>query len=93
MDTDEYIPIKIFVEIEDPVVGRKLRELVRALETTGAIEQFTYGKRELDEDAYFAEGYGLKMNEDQRKQLNDFFDKKDVTNLRKILMANKLYEY
>ena len=90
LDTDEYIPIKIFIEIEDPVVGKKVRELVRALETTGAIEQFYFNKREIDEDAYFAEGYGLEMNEDQRKQSKDFFDNMDVTSLKKTLVANKL---
>ena len=59
LDTDEYIPIKIYVEVEDPVIGRKVRELVRALETTGAPEQFYLNKIEIDEKAYFAEGYGL----------------------------------
>ena len=93
LDTDEYIPIKIFIEIEDPVVGRKVRKLVRALETTRAIEQFQFGKRELDEDAYFAEGYGLQMNKDQRKQFDDFFKNKDVTSLRKNLIRRKLYEW
>ena len=91
LDTYEYIPIKIFIEIEDPVVGKKVRELVRALETTRAIDEFTLNKIEIDEDAYFAEGYGLEMNNDQRKQMDDFFENKDVTSLRKILIANKLY--
>lgn len=92
LDTDEYIPIQIFIEIEDPVVGRKVRELVRALETTRAIDQFTLNKRERDEDAYFAEGYGLQMNKDQKKQMDDFFKNMDVTSLRKTLISNKLYE-
>ena len=68
LDTDEYIPMKISVEVEDPVVGKKVRELVRALETTRAPEQFFLNKKEMDEDAYFAEGYGLRMNDDQRKK-------------------------
>lgn len=91
LDTDEYIPMQIFIEIEDPVVGRKVRELVRALETTRAIEQFLYNKREIDEDAYFADGYGLKMDSDQKKKFDDFFDKMDVTSLRNILIEKKLY--
>lgn len=45
LDTDEYIPIKIFIEIEDPIVGKKVRELVRALEKTRAIEQFISVKK------------------------------------------------
>ena len=44
LDTDEYIPMKIFVEVEDPVIGRKVRELVRALEKTRAPEQFYLNK-------------------------------------------------
>ena len=40
LNTDEYIPMKISVEVEDPVIGRKVKELVRALEKTRAPEQF-----------------------------------------------------
>ena len=58
LDTDEYIPMKIYVEVEDSVIGKKVRELVRALETTRAPEQFYSNKKEMDEYAYFAEGYG-----------------------------------
>ena len=59
LNTDEYIPMKISVEVEDPVIGKKVQELVEALEKTRAPEQFYLGKKEMDEDAYFAEGYGL----------------------------------
>ena len=38
LNSDEYIPIKISVEVEDPVVGKKVHELVRALEKTRAPE-------------------------------------------------------
>ena len=69
IDTDEYIPIKIYVEVEDPVLGRKVKELVEALEKTRAPEQFYFHKKEVDEDAYFAEGYGLTMNEEQKKKI------------------------
>ena len=91
LNTDEYIPIKIYVEVEDPVIGRKVRELVRALEKTRAPEQFYFHKREVDEDAYFAEGYGLNMNEEQKKQRDDFFDGKDVVALERLLIKEKLY--
>ena len=91
LNTDEYIPIKISVEVEDPVIGRKVRELVRALERTRAPEQFFYNKRELDEYAYFAEGYRFTMNEEQKKQKDDFFSKKDVKGLKEILRKEKLY--
>ena len=40
LDTDEYIPMKISVEVEDPVRGKKVKELVEALEKTRAPEQF-----------------------------------------------------
>ena len=73
LNTDEYIPMKISVEVEDPVIGKKVCELVRALEKTRAPEQFYLNKKELDEDAYFAEGYGLTMNEEQKKKFDDFF--------------------
>ena len=42
LDTDEYIPMKISVEVEDPVLGRKVKELVEALEKTRAPEQFFF---------------------------------------------------
>ena len=91
LDTDEYIPMKIYVEVEDPVIGRKLKELVEALEKTRAPEQFYFHKKEVDEDAYFAEGYNLKMNEEQKKQLEEFMDGKDVKSLEKLLREKKLY--
>ena len=33
----------------------------------------TIYKKEIDEDAYFAAGYGLTMNEEQKKEFIDFF--------------------
>ena len=83
--------MKIYVEVEDPVIGRKLKELVEALEKTRAPEQFYFNKKELDEDAYFAEGYGLKMNEDQKRELEEFIDGEDVKSLEKLLREKKLY--
>ena len=91
LDTDEYIPIKISVEVEDPVIGRKVRESVRALEKTRAPEQFYFHKREVDEDAYFAEGYNLTMNEEQKKQMDDFFYGEDSEALEELLIKKKLY--
>ena len=85
LNTDEYIPIKISVEVENPVIGKKVRELVRALEQTRAPEQFYLNKKEMDEYAYFAEGYGLTMNEEQKKQYDDFLDKEDVKGLKELL--------
>ena len=91
LDTDEYIPIKIYVEVEDPVIGKKVCELVLALEKTRAPEQFYLNKKEMDEYAYFAEGYGLTMNEEQKKQSDDFFDGKDVEGLEELLRKEKLF--
>ena len=91
LDTDEYIPMKISVEVEDPVIGKKVKELVEALEKTRAPEQFYLNKKEADEDAYFAEGYGLTMNEEQRKQRDDFFWGEDVEALEELLRKEKLY--
>ena len=91
LNTDEYIPMKISVKVEDPVVGRKVRELVRALEKTRAIEQFTWGKEETDEIAYFAEGYGLAMNEEQKKKLDDYLDSRDPKVVEELLYKEKLY--
>ena len=91
IDTDEYIPMKIYVEVEDPVVGKKVKELVEALEKTRAPEQFYFCKREMDEDSYFAEGYGLTMNEEQKKQRDDFLDGEDVEGLERLLRKEKLY--
>ena len=91
LDTDEYIPMKIYVEVEDPIIGKKVKELVEALEKTRAPEQFYFNKKEMDEDAYFAEGYGLTMNEEQKKQRDDFFWGEDVEGLEELLRNEKLY--
>ena len=91
LDTDEYIPMKIYVEVEDPIIGKKVKELVEALEKTRAPEQFYLHKKEADEDAYFAEGYGLTMNEEQKKKFNDFFGGEDVEGLEELLRKEKLY--
>ena len=91
LDTYEYIPMKIFVEIEDPVVGRKVKELVEALEKTGAPEQFYLNKKEIDEVAYFAEGYGLTMNKEQKMKFKKFFWTADADALRNLLIKEKLY--
>ena len=90
LDTDEYIPMKIYVEVDNPVIGKKVRELVRALEKTRAPEQFYLNKKEIDEYAYFAEGYNLKMNEEQKKRLDYFFDGEDVEGLKELLRKEKL---
>ena len=90
LDTDGYIPMKIYVEVEDPVIGKKVKELVEALKKTRAPEQFYFHKREEDEDAYFAEGYGLTMNEEQKKQRDDFFWGEDVAGLKELLRKEKL---
>ena len=93
LDTYEYIPIKIYVEVEDPVIGKKVRELVRVLERTDAPEQFYLHKREEDAYAYFAEGYGLTMNEEQEKKMEDLFLNHDPQKLKKLLIKEKLYYY
>ena len=91
LDTDEYIPMKIYVEVEDPVIGKKVKELVEALEKTRAPEQFYLHKKEVDEDAYFAEGYNLTLNEEQKKQRDDFLEGKNVKGLERLLGKEKLY--
>ena len=92
LDTYEYIPIKIYIEVEDPVIGKKVRELVRALEKTKAPEQFYLNKRELDYHAYFSEGYNnLLMTEEQKKKYDDLFSKYDPEELEKLLIKEKLY--
>ena len=65
--------------------------MVKALEKTRAPEQICLNKKELDEDAYFAEGYGLTMNEEQEKQFDDFFEGENVKDLERILKKENLY--
>ena len=91
LDTDEYIPMKIYVEVEDPIIGRKVKELVEELEITGCLVEYYFNKKELDENAYFAKGYRLTMNEEQKKQRNDFFWGQDVEGLKELLIKEKLY--
>ena len=91
LDTYEYT-ITIYIEVEDPVIGKKVRELVRALEKTKAPEQFYLNKRELDYHAYFSEGYNnLLMTEEQKKKYDDLFSKYDPEELEKLLIKEKLY--
>ena len=82
LDTDEYIPMQIYVEVEDPVIGKKVKELVKALEKTRAPEQFYLHKKEVDKDAYFAEGYNLTMNEEQKNNLMIFLRGKTLKILK-----------
>ena len=91
LDTDEYIPIKFYIEVEDPLIGRNLKELVHALEKTRAPEQFYLHKKEVDEDAYFAEGYNLTLNEEPKKQRKDFWGGQNVKGLERLLREKKLY--
>ena len=91
LDTDEYIPIKIYIEVEDPVIRRKVRELVKTLEKTRALDEFYNLKKEEDEYAYFAEGYGLTMNDEQKKQRDDIFLEKNVEGLERLLREKILY--
>ena len=93
LDTYEYIPIKINVEVEDPVVRKKVRKLINYLEKTNAPEQIYLHKREVDCYAYFAEGYGLTMNEDQQKQKKELLDSRDPERLKKLLIKENLYYY
>ena len=66
--------------------------MVEALEKTRAPEQFYLHKKEVDEDAYFAEGYGLTLNEEQKKQRDDFFGGGggNVKGLERLLGKEKL---
>ena len=94
LDTYEYIPIKISIDVEDPVIGKKVRELVRALEMTKSPEQFYLNKREMDYYAYFAEGYyNDTMTEEQKKKKDDLFSDHNPDKLEKLLIKEKLYEY
>ena len=94
LDTYEYIPIKISIDVEDPVIGKKVRELVRALEMTKAPEQFYLNKREMDYYAYFAEGYyNDTMTEEQKNKKDDLFSDHNPDKLEKLLIKEKLYEY
>lgn len=93
LNTDEYIPMKMSIEIEDPVIGRKVCKLVRFLENTGAPEQYILGKEELDIEAYFAEGYGLTLNEEQKKKMDDFYDNKDGKEAMKLLLKERIHPY
>ena len=94
LDTYEYIPIKISIDVEGPVIGKKVRELVRALEMTKAPEQFYLNKREMDYEAYFAEGYyNDTMTEEQKNKKDDLFSDHNPDKLEKLLIKEKLYEY
>ena len=93
LDTYDYIPIKFCVEIEDPIVRKKVKKLINYLEKTNAPEQIYLHKREVDCNAYFAEGYGLTMNEDQQKQKKELLDSEDPEKLKRLLIREKLYYY
>ena len=77
--------------MEDSVIGKKVNELVRALETTRAPEQFYLNKKEIDLNAYFAEGYNVEINEEQEKKYDELFWGQDVDRLERLLEKEKLY--
>ena len=45
----------------------------------------------MDEYAYFAEGYDLTMNKEQKRQSDEFFDGEDVERLEELLRKKKLF--
>ena len=91
LDTYEYIPIKFYVDVEDPILRKKIKKLIYYLEGTSAPEQIYLHKREVDCSAYFAEGYGLTMNEDQKKKEDELWKDRDPEKLRKLLVKEKLF--
>ena len=91
LNTNEYIPIKFCVEIEDPFIVRKVKKMLKNFEKTEYPEKYLDCKEEMDEFAYFAEGYGLKMNEEQKKKHDDFYKACDVDGLIELLEKENLY--
>ena len=92
LSTDDYIPMKLYVEVEDNIIGKKVKKLVEALQNHEYLDEFTLNKKELDEDAYFAGQYNdFELSEEARKQRDDFLDKKDEDGLRELLKKEKLY--
>ena len=85
LNTDEYIPIKINIEVENSLFGRKVKYLVNALENTRAPEQFYLNKRELDRKAFFAEGYNLKLDDDQQREYDKLIWGKDLDLLKNLI--------
>ena len=65
--------------------------MVKGLEKTRAPEQFYLHKKEVDEDAYFAEGYNLTMNEEKKNKGMIFFWGGNVKGLERLLGKENLY--
>lgn len=45
----------------------------------------------MDAYAYFAEGYGLTMNEEQKKKFSDFLDSEDGNAVEELLSKEKIF--
>ena len=75
-----------------PSVLNYLVEMERSLgDILGFIDLKNPSLKEREFLASIAEGYNLTMNEEQKKQLKEFIDGKDVKSLEKLLREKKLY--
>lgn len=94
LDTDEYIPIKFYVEVEDhPSVGKKVKKLIEILERSKGQGEFSNMRREEDCHAYFGESYtSEKLSRKKQRKRDKLFLIKDVDELKKLLIKEKLYE-
>lgn len=89
-ESDNFIPIKFYIEIEDEITGRKIKEVIEALKTGNAPEEIVMDKNEKDQTAFFAEGYGIEMSKEQEELHDKFMEEQDHRKLEKLLKVKKL---
>ena len=88
--TNEYIPIKFYIEVEDLEIGKKLQELIRVMEISKIPENYYDNKREVDYEACFSKGYNYSLTKNRQRKITNFFRKYDFETLNKILILYNL---
>ena len=84
-ESDNFIPIRFYIEVDDPIYRRKIKEVIEALKTGNSPEEIVMDKNEKDQIAFFAEGYGIKMTEEQEELEDKFMNEEDHIKLEKLL--------
>ena len=88
--TNEYIPIKFYIEVDDLEKGKKIKELIRVMEISKIPEIYYDNKREVDYEACFSKGYNYSLTKNRQRKLINFFRKFDFETLNKILILYNL---
>ena len=83
--TNEYIPIKFYIEVDDLEKVKKIKDLIRVMEISKDPENYYDSKREVDYEACFSKGYKYSLTNNGRNKMMNLFRKFDFVTLIKII--------